>query len=304
MIRKPKEREKAIELRKEGRSVKEIARLLNVSSSTVSLWVRHIQLSPSQKQRLADKVFIALQKGLITVNLPANNLANEAALSTTPNPSPEYFDPLEVKPSLEKEKNTKTLDTDPIINCNFQYLGTKQLRRSECSKSFECQVGAQWYIYTSKDKCLEDQKKAQISLPRVSASNLNSSEHLVSCLVSYPCTGNSFTYYVNQETCNNFQQGALGICSSAPGQATLDYINQDYERYVRGQTNNTGSYPSPDPAKITSCKYQVVENYNQKVRICDGQASAGGYSSSSAHDACISLADKERDTMLSNCTGY
>lgn len=63
MIRKPEEREKAIKLRKEGKSVKEIAKLLNISSSTVSLWVRQITLTPAQKERLTKKVFDTLQKG-------------------------------------------------------------------------------------------------------------------------------------------------------------------------------------------------------------------------------------------------
>lgn len=63
MLRKPEERKKAIELRQKGKSVKEIGKRLNVSSSTVSLWVRHIPLSPKQKQRLQNKVFNALQRG-------------------------------------------------------------------------------------------------------------------------------------------------------------------------------------------------------------------------------------------------
>ncbi len=63
--RKQKEYIQAIQLREQGKSVKEIARKLNVSSSTVSLWVRHIPLSPGQKARLKDKVFKALQRGRI-----------------------------------------------------------------------------------------------------------------------------------------------------------------------------------------------------------------------------------------------
>lgn len=63
MIRKPEEHKKAIEFRQKGKSIKEIGKLLNVSSSTVSLWVRHIPLSSSQKQRLQNKVFRALQRG-------------------------------------------------------------------------------------------------------------------------------------------------------------------------------------------------------------------------------------------------
>ncbi len=63
--RKQKEYIQAVKLREQGKSIKEIARKLNISSSTVSLWVRHIPLSPGQKARLKDKVFKALQKGRI-----------------------------------------------------------------------------------------------------------------------------------------------------------------------------------------------------------------------------------------------
>ncbi|RJQ35783.1 hypothetical protein C4559_06430 [Candidatus Microgenomates bacterium] len=51
-----------------------------------------------------------------------------------------------------------SIDPDPIINCSFQYLGSKPLKRSECSISFECQINSQWYIYTSRDKCKQDQE--------------------------------------------------------------------------------------------------------------------------------------------------
>lgn len=63
LLRRPKERKKVIRLRQEGRSIKEIAKMLNLSSSTVSLWTRNIVLSPSQKQKLIERVFNALQNG-------------------------------------------------------------------------------------------------------------------------------------------------------------------------------------------------------------------------------------------------
>lgn len=53
---------------------------------------------------------------------------------------------------------TPTVDPDPIVNCQFKYLGSKQIRSSECSKSFECQIGGQWYIYTSRERCKRDQE--------------------------------------------------------------------------------------------------------------------------------------------------
>lgn len=53
---KTEEREKARALRRdEGRSVKEIAKLLSVSRSSVSLWVRDIQLSEEQLEALRQR---------------------------------------------------------------------------------------------------------------------------------------------------------------------------------------------------------------------------------------------------------
>jgi transposase-like protein len=50
------EREQARRLRRtEGRSIKEIARLLSVSRSSVSLWVRDIQLTPEQHEALRQR---------------------------------------------------------------------------------------------------------------------------------------------------------------------------------------------------------------------------------------------------------
>ncbi len=49
---KIKEKESALQLRKEGTSIKQIARLLSVSPSTVSVWCRDIQLSKEAISRL------------------------------------------------------------------------------------------------------------------------------------------------------------------------------------------------------------------------------------------------------------
>ena len=46
---------KARELRKQGYSVKEITHALNVTKSSVSLWVRSIKLTAKQKKRLSEK---------------------------------------------------------------------------------------------------------------------------------------------------------------------------------------------------------------------------------------------------------
>jgi len=52
---KVEEKRKARELRCQGYSIKEIARKLNVAKSSVSIWVRDIELTPTQKGRLSQK---------------------------------------------------------------------------------------------------------------------------------------------------------------------------------------------------------------------------------------------------------
>lgn len=52
---KPELRARARELRKKGHSVREIARMTGAANSSVSLWVRDIELTPEQKQHLARR---------------------------------------------------------------------------------------------------------------------------------------------------------------------------------------------------------------------------------------------------------
>ncbi|HDY72666.1 MAG TPA: hypothetical protein ENH90_00675 [bacterium] len=60
---KSKERIKARELRKKGRSIKEIARQLKVSKSSASIWCRDIELTSGQIARLEEKIRIGSYKG-------------------------------------------------------------------------------------------------------------------------------------------------------------------------------------------------------------------------------------------------
>ena len=53
---KTQERRQARELRTQGWSVKEIERALGVSRSSVSLWVRDIQLDDEHRRRLVANV--------------------------------------------------------------------------------------------------------------------------------------------------------------------------------------------------------------------------------------------------------
>lgn len=63
MIKKTKEKNKAILLRKKGLSYREILEEIPVAKSTLSLWLRNVGLSKKQKQRLTKKKLIAMKMG-------------------------------------------------------------------------------------------------------------------------------------------------------------------------------------------------------------------------------------------------
>lgn len=115
----------------------------------------------------------------------------------------------------EKNKNKQTnvvnnttktyIDPDSIISCNFKIVASKQMKRSECLKSFECQINSQWYIYTSREKCTEDQK----SFWNNRTGSSYTSPSYPPCIVYYPALHTSSTYsYTSPETCKQWQDTA------------------------------------------------------------------------------------------------
>jgi len=60
---KPILREQAISLRKEGRTYQEILQEIPVAKSTLSLWLRSVDLAKPQKQRLTGKKLAAARRG-------------------------------------------------------------------------------------------------------------------------------------------------------------------------------------------------------------------------------------------------
>lgn len=63
MIEKLAEKEKAIALRIQGKTYNEILEKVQVSKSTLSLWLRDIGLAKKQKQRLTEKRYAAQVRG-------------------------------------------------------------------------------------------------------------------------------------------------------------------------------------------------------------------------------------------------
>ncbi len=63
MVIKSVLKEKAIALRREGWSYREIMAQVPVAKSTISLWLRSVGLSVPQKQRLTEKKLMAIKRG-------------------------------------------------------------------------------------------------------------------------------------------------------------------------------------------------------------------------------------------------
>ena len=66
MIPKIEEKNKAIELRKQGLSYKEILEQISVAKSSLSLWLRNVGLSKKQKQRLTKKKIASALRGALS----------------------------------------------------------------------------------------------------------------------------------------------------------------------------------------------------------------------------------------------
>ncbi|PIR44306.1 hypothetical protein COV23_00450 [Candidatus Wolfebacteria bacterium CG10_big_fil_rev_8_21_14_0_10_31_9] len=62
---KSNQKEKAINLRKQGLSYSEILKQIPVAKSTLSLWLRSVGLSKKQAQRLTEKKLANMQKGAL-----------------------------------------------------------------------------------------------------------------------------------------------------------------------------------------------------------------------------------------------
>ena len=60
---KIEEKIKALELRRKGLTYKEILKQVPVAKSTLSLWLREVGLSKTQKQRITQKQIKASQRG-------------------------------------------------------------------------------------------------------------------------------------------------------------------------------------------------------------------------------------------------
>lgn len=91
---KPLEKAQAFELRRAGESIKEIAERLNVSSKTVSNWVRDLELTEEQREDLHKRQIASGHKGRMIgaamnrdKKLERTRIAHDEAIVSIPNVS-------------------------------------------------------------------------------------------------------------------------------------------------------------------------------------------------------------------------
>lgn len=65
LIAKQAHKQKAISLRKQGKTYSEILKKVDVAKSTLSIWFREVQLSKPQKQKISQKRIHAQKKGAL-----------------------------------------------------------------------------------------------------------------------------------------------------------------------------------------------------------------------------------------------
>lgn len=54
-----------------------------------------------------------------------------------------------------------TYDPDPVIDCIFTNIPSRQMKKSACLKSTECEINGKWVFYADRNQCIKDQNAAQ-----------------------------------------------------------------------------------------------------------------------------------------------
>jgi hypothetical protein len=73
------EKQKAISLRKKGRSYNEISRILDVSKSTLSLWLKNVKMPPEIEKRFWDKTRKKWSESITAFNKKQGEIAKNLA---------------------------------------------------------------------------------------------------------------------------------------------------------------------------------------------------------------------------------
>lgn len=188
-----------------------------------------------------------------------------------------------------------TIDSDPIVDCKFTYLGIIRLKRSVCSKSTDCQIGGKWIYYDSVDKCKQDQKTEvdqkfqqwKDNNPIYTIAPWPTYPNYPPCIVYYPALGYSQTYlFTSPEQCQQWKNNVNSTTTTVYTPSQIIPTNQP-------QSNK----PSQD--QIDKCKSKVREEADNLFHGCVNQ-----FGDSSAANMCMIARQKEISTQITNCENY
>ena len=78
--------------------------------------------------------------------------------------------------------------------------GPKLMSTKGCQDSICCQIGDNWILYPDRNQCSRDQQT-------------RAKESYVTCYVSFPCTGYSYSIMTSTEECEKTKSNALVSCN-------------------------------------------------------------------------------------------
>lgn len=195
--------------------------------------------------------------GVSTQVEPTVSLTNAPTPTDSPTPFPTY-------PPVKTY-----VDPDPIISCNYKYLGTQQIRRSLCNIQFECQIGDKWYFYTSHDKCSQDQKA---NYDKVYKETYDATYKSLTGNSGHPTLAPFPTLPSLGDTLIDCDVGGQML-----GKMTYSQCNQKMIDHFNSYTLPDTTVPTPDTS---------ARDYNNAVSACLNRMRAAGILNSSAAQQC------------------
>lgn len=155
-----------------------------------------------------------------------------------------------------------TINSDPIVACQFKYISVRQMKSSECKRSTECQLvqGGEWFFYPSVEECKVAQEAYWTSQKGQEASQAQAK---VECIIG----GRSY-FYSSWDLCYKaravFDRFTAGL--PQPGDISGPIINQ-FNRDAAKIVGETEEYQvNPNIANEAALKMQKevtkLENFN------------------------------------------
>lgn len=154
------EKQQALQMRKRGHTLPEIARKLNVSKSSCSIWFRGLEISISAKAKIEKRKLLARENAFREIRNQRNNRDQAARLraQTTINNISINKDIAKLICAMlywsEGEKNRRTIafvNSDPTMIKTFLFLFRKSFKVNE--SKFRAQLHLHTYHDKTKQLC-------------------------------------------------------------------------------------------------------------------------------------------------------